>query len=311
MAASEKTIQKVKIVQVPGDREGQRLDNFVSSHMPGVPRSVIYRVIRKGQVRINGGRAKPLTRLNAGDKVRIPPAHISVAGPAHVPTGVLQAVKSAIHYENSDFLILNKSSGMAVHGGSGIKWGIIDALRKLYPQEGIELAHRLDRETSGCLLVARNAGALRELRKQFASRTTGKRYLCLMQGRFKEDRQIVDEPIAKTERGGERFMEVSGKGKQAVTEFRLLEHYGRQSYVEAIPYTGRTHQIRVHAAFLGVPLAGDRKYSSQRSIDYWQSKGLNRLFLHAHGLAFDYPEGERQQFNIALPEDLRTILDAI
>ena len=307
----EKTHKKVQIIEVSRDREGQRLDNFVSSQLPGIPRSLIYRVIRKGQVRINGGRAKPNTRLESGDKVRIPPAHISRDGPAKVPATVVEEVRAAILHADADFILLNKSAGLAVHGGSGIKWGVIDALRQCYPDEEIELVHRLDRETSGCLLLSRNNRALKILRGQFQDRSTEKHYLCLTQGRFKEDRQVVDEPLAKVEHGGERRMAVSENGKRAVTEFRLLEHYGRQSYVEAIPLTGRTHQIRVHAAFLGIPLAGDRKYSSERSVSYWRSKGLDRLFLHAHGLAFDYPEGERRQFNIPLPDELRSVLDAI
>jgi 23S rRNA pseudouridine955/2504/2580 synthase len=311
MVTNEKLNLKAHVTRVPEERDGQRLDNFIQAQLPGVPRSVIYRVIRKGQVRINGGRAKPGTKLVTGDMVRVPPAHISVGGPAHVPAGILAKIKSSIFHEHSDFLILNKPSGMAVHGGSGIKWGVIDALRQLYPKEEIELVHRLDRETSGCLLLSRNLKALRVLRKQFESRSTQKSYLCLAQGRINEDRQTVDQPLAKVERRGERFMQISESGKPAVTEFRLLEHYGRQSFIEAIPLTGRTHQIRVHAASLGTPLAGDSKYSSESSLEYWKANGLQRLFLHAHGLAFEYPEGNEQQFNIPLPDELRSVLDAI
>jgi 23S rRNA pseudouridine955/2504/2580 synthase len=230
---NEKIIQKVQIIEVSPDRDGQRLDNFVSSQLPGLPRSLIYRVIRKGQVRINGGRAKANTRIEAGDKIRIPPAHTSPNGPSKVPQKVMDRIKSSIVQEHNDFLVLDKEAGLAVHGGSGIKWGVIDALRALYPEEELELVHRLDRETSGCLLISRNLKALRELRRQFEDRTTEKRYLCLTQGRFKEDRQLVEEPLAKFERGGERLMEVSENGKSARTEFRLLEHYGRQSFVEA------------------------------------------------------------------------------
>lgn len=311
MVVNEKTILKAHLTKVPEERDGQRLDNFIQAQLPGVPRSVIYRVIRKGQVRINGGRAKPGTKLASGDMVRVPPAHISTGGPAHVPANILEKIKSSIFHEHADFLVLNKPSGMAVHGGSGIKWGVIDALRQIYSNEEIELVHRLDRETSGCLLLSRNLKALRTLRKQFESRTTRKSYLCLAQGRITEDRQIVDQALAKAERSGERFMQVSESGKPAITEFRLLEHYGRQSFIEAIPLTGRTHQIRVHAAFLGTPLAGDSKYSSESSLDYWKTKGLQRLFLHAHGLAFEYPEGIEQQINIPLPQELRSVLDAI
>ena len=307
----EKTGSKVKHVKVPAENEGQRLDNFISAQLPGLPRSAVYRVIRKGQVRVNGGRAKPHARLAAGDEVRIPPARISSREPPSVPPRGLQTARSAVRHEYQDFLLLDKPAGLAVHGGSGIAWGLIDALRQLYPGEKLELVHRLDRDTSGCLLVARNALALRDLREQFRQRSTEKRYLCLTQGRFREDRQVVDQPLARAERSGERFMVISESGKPSVTEFRLLEHYGRHSFVEAIPYTGRTHQIRVHAAFLGIPLAGDVKYSSERSVEYWKTKGLERLFLHAHGLAFDYPESERQQFNIPLPSELHKVLNAI
>jgi 23S rRNA pseudouridine955/2504/2580 synthase len=311
MVTGVKKPTKVAHIRVSGDRSGQRLDNFVLAHLPGMPRSAVYRVIRKGQVRVNGGRAKPHTRVSEGDMIRIPPAHISTGTTISIPAHALQTLKSSIIHEQAEFMVIDKPSGMAVHGGSGVKWGVVDALRKLYPDESIELVHRLDRETSGCLLVAKTLTALRELREQFRQRTTEKRYLCLTQGRFREDLQVVDEPIAKFERGGERFMEVSASGKPAVTEFRLLEHYGRQSFVEAIPLTGRTHQVRVHAAFLGIPLAGDPKYSSERSIAYWQGMGLERLFLHAHGLSFSYPETERHQFNCPLPQDLHQVLNAI
>ena len=307
----DKKILKVRIVEVDPGRDGQRLDNFVTAQLPGVPRSVIYRVIRKGQVRVNGGRAKPNTRVSAGDQVRIPPAHVQSGNRATVPNGAVEALVSAIVHEDPDYLVLNKPAGMAVHGGSGIKWGVVDALRQRFNDEEIELVHRLDRETSGCLLLSRNVKALRILRRQFQDRTTEKRYLCLTQGRFKEDFKVVDAPLEKREFGGERIMEVSDTGKQAVTEFRLLQHYGRQSFVEAIPQTGRTHQIRVHAAHLGIPLAGDKKYCSERSVAYWKEQGLDRLFLHAHGLAFDFPEGERQQFNVPLPDELKVVLDAI
>jgi 23S rRNA pseudouridine955/2504/2580 synthase len=308
---TEKTNQKVRIAEIPEDRAGQRLDNFIISQLPGLPRSVVYRIIRKGQVRINGGRAKPHSRLEAGDKVRIPPAHTSSKEPGTVPRAVLKTIESAITFQNDDFLILNKPAGLAVHGGSGIKWGVIDALRQLYPDGTIELVHRLDRDTSGCLLLSKNALALRVMRKQFQLRTTGKKYLCLTQGKFKEDRQVVNEPLHKVEKGGEHYTVVSPEGKPAVTEFRLLEHYGHQSYVEAIPLTGRTHQIRAHAAHLGIPIAGDAKYSSERSQAYWQEKGLKRLFLHSQELTFEYPEGEPWQFNINLPDELKAILDSI
>jgi len=303
--------QKVRKVAVTGDRAGQRLDNFVAAQLPGVPRSVIYRVIRKGQVRVNGGRARPAARLAAGDEVRIPPAHVSPAGSALVPERVIQQLRPAILMEQAGFLALDKPAGLAVHAGSGVRWGVIDALRQMFPDQELELAHRLDRETSGCLLVARGLPALRELRRQFRSGATEKRYLCLTQSRMREDRILVEEPLLKIERGGEWMVQVDPDGKPAVTEFRLLEHYGRHSFVEALPRTGRTHQIRVHAAQLGLPLAGDAKYGRQADLKAWRSKGLNRLFLHAHGLRFEYPAGEVWQLNAPLPDELRGLLDAL
>jgi len=184
-------------------------------------------------------------------------------------------------------------------------------MRLIFPEEAVELAHRLDRETSGCLLVARNLKALRQLRAQFKSGSIEKRYFCLTQSRMREDRIVVDEPLEKVERGGEWMVEASPQGKPASTEFRLLQHYGRHSFVEAIPATGRTHQIRVHAAFLGLALAGDSKYGTAKDLKFWQKKGLENLFLHAHGLRFDYPADETWQVNSPLPDNLRAVLDAL
>lgn len=305
------TGQKVRKVMVSADRSGQRLDNFVSAQLPGVPRSVIYRVIRKGQVRVNGGRAKPDRRLVTGDEVRIPPARVSPKGVKSVPGPVLQQLRDAVLIEHEDFIVVNKPAGLAVHGGSGVRWGVIDALRQIFPEEAIELAHRLDRETSGCLLVARNLTALRKLRAQFKRGTAEKRYFCLTQARMREDRILVEEPLQKVERGGEWMVEVAPEGKPARTEFRLLEHYGRHSFIEALPMTGRTHQIRVHAAHLGLALAGDAKYGTPGHLKAWRKRGLERLFLHAHALRFEGPDGDSWQANAPLPDELRQILDAL
>lgn len=306
-----KSSQGVQLVTVDSDREGQRLDNFITARLPGVPRSLVYRLIRTGQVRINGRRAKPATRLVRGDEVRLPPAHVSAGQQGDVPDNAVKAVMSAIIGQHEDFLVLNKESGMAVHGGSGLAWGLIDALRKQFPDESLELVHRLDRETSGCLLVARNLQALRFLRSQFAAHNVEKKYLCALNGRMREDKIIVDEPLVSIERGGERLMAVGEGGKPARTILTLLAHYGPYSYVEAEPETGRTHQIRVHAAHLGLPIAGDTKYSSKAQCREVKKLGLKRLFLHAHSLRFEYPEGEVQQFGLPLPEALRSFLDTI
>jgi len=276
-----------------------------------VPRSLIYRLIRTGQVRVNGGRSKPRARLRAGDDVRVPPARIAAANETAVPAGGLQRIRDAVLHEHPDFIVLDKPAGIAVHGGSGIRWGVIDALRQLYRGESLELVHRLDRDTSGCLLVARHAASLRDLRRQFRSRSTEKRYLCLLHGRLPEPRMKVEAPLARGERGGERFMQVAADGKPSVTLFRLLEHRGPHSFVEALPLTGRTHQIRVHAAYIGHPLAGDVKYATEEMLAFWRSVGLKRLFLHAQQLGFEYPPGELRQFHAPLPGELRAVLDAL
>lgn len=296
---------------VDAQHQGQRLDNFLASELPGVPRSLVYRLIRKGQVRVNGGRARPGARLSEGDDVRVPPATVSSGKPAEVPLRIVQSIRDSVIHEHADFIVLDKPAGLAVHGGSGIRWGVIDALRQIYAGEALELVHRLDRDTSGCLLVARNAVSLRALRAQFRARNTEKRYLCLVHGRFPEERMVVDAPLEKAARGGERFMRVSEQGKASSTEFRLLEHLGGHSYLEAFPITGRTHQIRVHAAHVGHPLAGDVKYGTAGMLEYWRDRGLERLFLHAHGLAFEFPEGHRQQISAPLPDELRAVLDAL
>lgn len=306
-----KNSQGARTVEVDENRHGQRLDNFITSQLPGVPRSLVYRFIRTGQVRINGGRAKPAARLSRGDQVRIPPAHVATPRTGEAPESLVRALGDAIIAEHDDFLVINKDSGMAVHGGSGLSWGLIDALRQRFPEDEMELVHRLDRETSGCLLVARNLPALRELRKQFADHRVEKRYLCLLDGRFPEDKWTVNEPLLPVERGGERMMAVGEGGKPAQTTFSLLGRYAAYSYVEAVPRTGRTHQIRVHAAHMGLPLAGDKRYADKAQCRRARKLGLRRLFLHAHALKFEYPQGESQQFGIPLPDDLRDFLDKL
>lgn len=306
-----KNSQGARTVEVDQGRDGQRLDNFVTNQLPGIPRSLVYRLIRTGQVRINGGRAKPASRLSHGDLVRIPPARVASPRQGEAPESVVRSLDRLVLAEHPDYLVVNKESGMAVHGGSGLAWGLVDALRQRYEGEDVELVHRLDRETSGCLLVARNRPALRELRQQFAGHRVEKRYLCLLDGRFREDKWVVDEPLVAIERGGERMMAVGEDGKPAQTTFSLLGHYGDYSYVEAIPTTGRTHQIRVHALHLGLPIAGDTRYASKAQCRKARKRGLRRLFLHAHALKFEYPQGEIQQFAIPLPAELREFMDSL
>jgi 23S rRNA pseudouridine955/2504/2580 synthase len=301
----------VNHVEVSGDRDGQRLDNFLSTQLKGVPRSVIYRVIRKGQVRVNGGRAKPATRLQAGDIVRVPPASVRDSKPGEVPPAVLELLNQSICYEDKGVMVIDKPAGMAVHGGSGLSWGVVDAIRAMRPNASVDLVHRLDRETSGCLLLALDGDALRALNTQIKNEQIEKRYLCLLDGKLKQDREEVNAPIGKFERSGQRFMRVDAEGKPAHTTFRLLQNYGECSFAEAQLHTGRTHQIRVHAAHLGAPLVGDSRYAAPERQKFWKAAGLKRMFLHAHQLKFYTRDGQQQLVSSQLPAALRELLEKI
>lgn len=301
----------VSIVTVDSNRDGQRVDNFLAARLKGIPRSLVYRIIRTGQVRINGKRCKPATRLSEGDQVRIPPAKTREDGNADISGKVRDLVRSRILYEDADLLVVDKPAGMAVHGGSGLPWGLIDVLRQERPGQFIELVHRLDRETSGCLVLALNGQSLQNVSTQFRDGRVDKRYLCLLTGRLPQDLVNVRAPLARVQAGQRRLVEVSEEGKLAHTRFRLLQAYQECSFAEAELLTGRTHQIRAHARHLGIPLAGDDKYDSRESVRAWRKRGLKTLFLHCHRLVFENSRGERQEFNAPLPAGLRTVLDSL
>lgn len=307
------TINKtsVQLVKVSADHDNQRLDNFLAARLKGLPRSALYRIIRTGQVRINGGRCKPSTRLCVGDEVRIPPARIRESGKVVVSEQVCRQIQAAVLFENSDLLVLNKPSGMAVHAGSGLPWGLIDVVRQLHPGEYCELAHRLDRETSGCLVLARNGQTLKHLTGLFRDGRVQKFYLCLLDGEMQKSMIKVDAPLQKVQAGAERQMEVNAQGKQALTHFRRLQVYAGCSYAEAELLTGRTHQIRVHACHIGMPLAGEARYASKESVTRWKKRGLHRVFLHAQRLSFETSAGEAMEFNAPLPEKLKAVLDRL
>lgn len=307
----KKATSGVSYVEVPKDRAGQRLDNFLMAQLKGVPRSVIYRIIRTGQVRVNGGRAKPASKLETGDKVRLPPASVKESGVADISPKVLQLLSEAICFEDQNLMVVNKPAGMAVHAGSGLSWGVVDVIRQLRPGRSVDLVHRLDRETSGCLLLALDGDALRELNQQVKQQTMDKRYFCLLDGRLKEAVVDVHEPIGKIERGGERYMQVDPDGKSAHTTFRLLQNYGPCSFVEAQLHTGRTHQIRVHAQHLGMALLGDKRYAPAARLKYWKGLGAKRLFLHAHQLSFVSLSGDDLLVNCQLPDEFRLFLDSL
>jgi len=306
-----KVSSSVSMVKVSQDREGQRLDNFLMARLKGVPRSVIYRIIRTGQVRINGSRAKPSTRLETGDVVRVPPASVRDSNPGDIPPAVLQMLTNSVVFEDQGIMVIDKPAGMVVHGGSGLSWGVVDVVRKLRPGMSADLVHRLDRETSGCLLLALNGDALRELNTQINDGNVEKRYLCLLDGKLGQDLVEVNEPIGQFERSGQKFMRVDPHGKPARTTFRLLEDFAEYSFAEVQLHTGRTHQIRVHAAHLGLPLAADNRYSPALRQKFWKSRGLKRMFLHAHQISFRSPDGETQLVSAPLPPELKQILEKL
>jgi 23S rRNA pseudouridine955/2504/2580 synthase len=304
----------VQHFEVTEDEAGQRLDNYVHKHLSGVPRTRVYRVIRKGEVRVNGKRAGPETRLNIGDKIRLPPVRVlPAADPGKPPLDLVSRIREAIVHEDERLLVIDKPAGIAVHGGSGLSFGVIEALRASRPKETLELAHRLDRDTSGCLLVTRRHSALRALHALLREGAVQKGYLALLAGRWTLGHKRIDAPLRTDARvSGERTVRVHAQGKNALTEFKLIEHYGaRASLLEAIIHTGRTHQIRVHAAHCGHPVLGDQKYGTEASMAESQELGLTRMFLHAHSCSFVWPDGLEQSFSAPLPDALRSVLQRL
>ncbi len=311
----------VRTVTVADDRDGQRLDNFLLGQLKGAPRSLIYKIVRSGQVRINGKRAKPDSRLEGGDLVRIPPVTLAEPGKkTAAPAALLERLAAAIVFEDERLLALNKPSGLASHGGSGISFGAIEALRQLRPQQNLELVHRLDRDTSGLLIVAKKRSALGELqalmREDSDVRSEGirKKYLALLVGRLAGENFSVDAPLdIGLRQGGERHVRVAPGGKPSLSHFHLIERRGGHSYVEVRIATGRTHQIRVHAAHLGHPVAGDDKYGDKEVNRRLKEQiGLKRLFLHAASLEFAL-DGGRAPYLLSAPlaSELAAVLDRL
>lgn len=303
----------VRILAVATEDAGQRIDNFLLRHLKGVPRSLVYRILRRGEVRVNKGRIKPEYRVRAGDQVRIPP--VRTGQPAPGPGGgAAGRLEDRIIYEDERLLVVDKPAGMAVHGGSGLSFGVIEALRAARPDARfLELVHRLDRETSGCLLIAKRRSELRMLHDLLRSGGVDKHYLALVRGRWTAGERLVELPLLKNQlRSGERIVTVDAAGKAADSRFRPLEIYPGASLVEVELGTGRTHQIRVHGAHIGHPLAGDEKYGDAEFNRRMRELGLRRLFLHAHSLGFSDPESGRAiQVSAPLPDELRAVLDRL
>lgn len=298
----------VRLVSVDADSAGRRLDNFLLAELKGLPRTRVYRMIRKGEVRVNKGRSKPTTRLVEGDIVRIPPLHMEQAGQTHQPgRHKVEWILSQILHEDDHLLLLDKPAGLAVHGGSGISLGAIELLRAAKPDcRYLELVHRLDRDTSGCLLVAKKRSALRNLHAQLREGRVGKRYLALLSGCWAGGERQVDLPLLVEHRkNGERHVRTGAAGKPATTRFFPQEVFERYCLCEVELLTGRTHQIRVHSAAIGHPVAGDARYAEGED----KPQGLQRLFLHAHTLEFLHPlDDARVKFKVPLPEALNAVL---
>jgi 23S rRNA pseudouridine955/2504/2580 synthase len=305
----------VRQVEVGERGDGQRLDNFLGRILSDVPRSHLFRVIRKGEVRVNGKRAKPETRLQASDIVRVPPVRVGdAAPPRRAPTSMVQDLVGAIIHEDPRLLVIDKPAGVAVHGGSGVSFGVIEALRAARPGEELELVHRIDRDTSGLLLVARKPAALRSLHALMREGDVEKRYLALVKGKWELGQKRIDVPLRTDTRvGGERTVKAHASGKEAVSLFKPVQFFGKvATLVEVGLETGRTHQIRVHAAHAGYPLAGDEKYGDAVFNERMKAAGLARMFLHAHHLSFTWPDtGVEFSASAPLPVELKAVLDKL
>lgn len=306
MANSSLDTSKVSFVTVTANNDGQRLDNFLLATLKGVPKALVYRIVRKGEVRINKGRAKADTRVHEGDVVRIPPIRLPEANEAPpVSCGLQHHLDGAILYEDDGLIAVNKPHGLAVHGGSGVSLGLIEALRQMRPDHSfLELVHRLDRDTSGIILVAKKRSVLLGLQRMLVNKSgIRKRYIALVHGRWPASITMIEAPLKKFERqSGERMVQVDAEGKASQTRVQLLAAGSHYSLIEAEPITGRTHQIRVHCQYQGYPIAGDEKYCDKVLAGIDKQHNVKRLYLHAYQLTFRHPESGAK-LNLIAPLD--------
>ncbi|GAL25830.1 23S rRNA pseudouridine(955/2504/2580) synthase RluC [Vibrio maritimus] len=305
---------KVQFVDIDDDMAGQRIDNFLRNQLKNIPKSVVYRIVRKGEVRVNKKRVKAEYKLQAGDLVRIPPVTLEEKepeAPLNTNLNKVAELESQIIYEDDHMLVLNKPSGLAVHGGSGLKFGAIEALRALRPQARfLELVHRIDRDTSGILLVAKKRSALRHLQAQFREKTVQKYYYALVMGKWKPSCKVVKAPLLKNEVNS--IVRVNPNGKASETRFKVLASYEQATLIQASPITGRTHQIRVHTQYTGHPIAWDDRYGDRRFDAYTAKVGLDRLFLHAANIIFTHPgKEEKMEIHAEMEPKLQRALDKL
>jgi 23S rRNA pseudouridine955/2504/2580 synthase len=312
-AATQDDRPRVSELEIEASDAGQRIDNFLFRHLKGVPKGHIYRLLRQGQVRVNRRRARPDYRLATGDALRIPPIRLAARGePAPVARGLRERLERSIVMEDDLLIVLDKPAGLAVHGGSGLSHGLIEALRQARPNAPfLELAHRLDKDTSGCLLVAKGRQVLRELHGLLRDGRIEKRYLALLAGRWQGGARRVEASLRREpEGGGARRVRASETGKHAVSRFTPRSRYAEATLVEVEIGTGRMHQIRVHAAEIGHPVAGDPKYGDFAFNRRMRAQGLKRMFLHASALRFALPSsGRRYDIEIPLEPDLLAVIE--
>ncbi|MCK4743790.1 MAG: 23S rRNA pseudouridine(955/2504/2580) synthase RluC [Sulfuriflexus sp.] len=307
---------KVRLMEISADQAGQRIDNYLITLLKGVPKSRIYRILRKGEVRVNKGRIKPVYRLKADDVVRVPPVRMEEK-PAAIrpPDAQIERLENAIIFEDKGLIVINKPAGLAVHGGSGLSFGVIELLRASRPTAPyLELVHRLDRDTSGCLMIAKKRSYLRHLHDQLRTdKKIRKHYRALLCGHWDKGKHHENAPLLKvTHSTGDRMVRVDENGKQSHTLFKSITTHKQASYMEIELFTGRTHQIRVHAAHCGHPVAGDDKYGNKDCNKELKKVGLKRLFLHAYRLEFEHP-GSGQEIDITAPisDELSLVLDKL
>ena len=300
-----------RLIKVDNFSVGQRLDNYLIKKLKGVPKSRIYRIIRKGEVRVNKGRKKADYKLNPEDVIRIPPIRTSSIKEIKPSEGLIELLNASILYEDKGLLVLNKSHGMAVHGGSGVTIGIIEALKSQY-KEPIELVHRLDRATSGCLILAKKRSVLKSLHEQLVNHELEKRYTALVKDTWSKKKHTIDAPIYQNS----RYSVIDSKGKESLSHFHPIKNFQlgdfSASLVEVLIETGRTHQIRVHAQYAKHPVAQDNKYGDSLFDQFMKKKGLSRLFLHASNITFTNPiTKEIQKVTAPLPDDLEDFLNKL
>lgn len=304
--------ESVQFRTISEDEAGQRIDNYLLRVLKSAPKSLIYRIIRKGEVRINKGRCKPDRKLQAGDVVRVPPVKLGEKAPPPTPSQQLaNHLDQAILYEDPGMLIVNKPSGLAVHGGSGINLGLVEALRQLRNDHYLELVHRLDRDTSGCIVLAKKRSLLRQMHALLRNKEgVNKQYLALVKGTWPAHVTEVNVPLLKNElKSGERVVRVDAEGKPSLTRFSIERTFNECSLVRCSPITGRTHQIRVHALHAKHPLVGDEKYGDDDFNKEMKAKGVRRLFLHAASLDFTLENGKHIHVEAPLPDDLSAALN--